>query len=190
MKIASLLFGWIVFTVFLAQRDEKEIQFKQLAIDEFATRYFTIPEKSFSNLLSLSIEGSFRQGSAVNSGQKFLSITVEQLSIAPSNNNNQTTTSSRLMSPDIWKIPIVQSDLIDVVAPVIKRKVFEIDTLSKKSENDLIRLKFQTNSNVGFALKLGYDVWPVDMHIGVLCAISVLILLYVLIIFEVRKVGV
>lgn len=136
---------------------------------------FVIPEQSFSSHLSLSIEGSFRQVSAVSSGQKFLSITVESFA------QNHTTV---LVSPDVWKIPIVNGDLIDVVAPVIKRKMFDVDSLMK-IDSGLLRLKFQTNSNVGFALKLGYDVWAVNMNVGVLCAMSVLILLYLLIIFEV-----
>lgn len=38
LKIGSFFLGWVFFTIILAQGDEKVIQYKQLAIDEFATR--------------------------------------------------------------------------------------------------------------------------------------------------------
>lgn len=50
-----------------------------------------------------------------------------------------------------------------------------------------LRIKFQTNSVEEFAIQLGYDMTPVDMNVGVLYGGAILILLYGLIIFEVRQ---
>lgn len=50
-----------------------------------------------------------------------------------------------------------------------------------------LRIKFQTNSVEEFALQLGYDMFPINMNVGVVYGGAILILLYGLIIFEVRN---
>lgn len=91
----------------------------------------------------------------------------------------------------IWKIPVSSRQVFDTITPITRRNVFDVSMLNndKLQSNDKygLRIKFQTNSVEEFALQLGYDMFPINMNVGVVYGGAILILLYGLIIFEVRN---
>lgn len=145
---------------------------------------FTIPKESIGSLLSLSIEGPLLGEKEKLASMNYLAISVES-TVSLFNRSVPDKTSK------IWKIPVSSRTLFDTITPTTRRNVFDVSMLSndKLQSNDKygLRIKFQTNSVEEFAIQLGYDMSPVNMNVGVIYGGAILILLYGLIIFEVRR---
>lgn len=91
----------------------------------------------------------------------------------------------------VWKIPVPSRSVFDTIAPTTRRNVFDVSMLNNdkllSSDKYGLRIKLQTNSVEEFAIQLGYDMSPININVGVIYGGAILILLYGLIIFEVRK---
>lgn len=86
----------------------------------------------------------------------------------------------------LWKIPIVNSTQIDDVSSIIKHHTFNIDQIVCENQQNL-RLQFKKNTLEGFTVRLGYDPTPVDIHVGVIYAAAILLIFYILLIYEVAN---
>lgn len=144
---------------------------------------FTIPKESIGSLLSLSVEGPLISEKEKWKSLNYLAISVES-TVLLFNRSVADKTSK------IWKIPVSSRTVFDTIIPTTRRNVFDVSMLNndKLQSNDKygLRIKFQTNSVEEFAIQLGYDMSPVNMNVGVVYGGGILILLYGLIIFEVR----
>lgn len=79
----------------------------------------------------------------------------------------------------IWKLPLIDAKDANVVFPTTRQKVFAI------SDQENVRLIMKTNLPDEFPFMLTYDVSPPNLNSGIIYGASILIILYILIIFEV-----
>lgn len=125
------------------------------------------------------IEGGFYSNGVYNGSTKFLSICLESF------NRN---TLKTVTLPIFWKLPLLPLVDFDGAQPISARKLSFDMTNLKETWNDTdseLRLKFESNSNMEFGIRIGYDLSPVNINYGVIYGITILIILYVLIISEV-----
>lgn len=83
-----------------------------------------------------------------------------------------------------WHIPIPDYIKLDETPSIIKRHSFNIDRSICHNQNAL-RIHLKKNTLKGLTVKLSYDPTPIDMHVGVVFAGMILLLFYVLLIYEV-----
>ncbi|KAJ6646536.1 P protein [Pseudolycoriella hygida] len=181
-KIVVLFFVWLLCTSVLVQGEEKIIKYKMISIPQQGVKYFTIPKESIGSLLSLSVEGPLLSEKEKSTSLNYLTVSIES-TVQIFNRSVADKTSKT------WKIPVASRMTFDTIAPTLRKNVFDVSTLNddklRSSEKYGLRIKFQTNSVEEFALHIGYDMSPMNMNVGVVYGGAILILFYVLIIFEV-----
>lgn len=133
--------------------------------------------------MSLSIEGPLLSEKEYNTSLNYLAVSIESTVLL----SNQSVADK---STGIWKIPVSSGTVFDTIIPTTRRNVFDVSALydDKLQSNDDygLRMKFETNSVDQLAINIGYDMSPINMYVGVVYGGAILILLYGLIIFEVR----
>lgn len=143
-----------------------------------------MPKDLIGSLLSLSIEGPLLSEKEKSTSLNYLAVTIE--TTAPVFNRSVADKSST-----VWKIPVSSRTVFDTIKPITRRNVFDVGMLNndKLQSNDKygLRIKFQTNSIEEFAIQFGYDMSPMNINVGVIYGGAILIILYGLIIFEVRQ---
>lgn len=91
---------------------------------------------------------------------------------------------SKNVISEIWNIPIVTGDQLDTASITTQKKEFHLNP--KYMENiKNINVKAWTNINQHMAINISYDGSPVNIKIGIIFAVVVLIILYILIIWEI-----
>lgn len=123
---------------------------------------FNIPESPIGNQLLIKLQGTFDK-SRKNVSINDLIVKVIQM--------NETV--------GIWKLPLIAASDVDIVQSITQQKMFIIT-----SEQN-IQLIMKTNLPDEFPFKLIYDVSPPNYNCGIIYAALILIILYILIIFEV-----
>lgn len=81
---------------------------------------------------------------------------------------------------DVWSLPLVEMAHIDIVKPTNQQKLFHL-------KNEHVHLSLRTNVPLEMPVKLSYDISPPNVNLGIIYAVSILIVLYGLIIFEVTR---
>lgn len=123
-----------------------------------------------SDRLTLILEGAFIAPNA-NHSKNYLSLFLQDAD-------------SKNMISDIWNVPIVSGDQLDTASITTHKKDFQLN--SKFMDRiQRINVKAWTNIDQDMAIKIGYDSSPVNIRIGIIFAVVVLIILYVLIIWEI-----
>lgn len=83
-----------------------------------------------------------------------------------------------------WNIPIADPDQVDYTALKMLRRTYSIDHNIYTSQKRL-KVLLQKNTPDGLTVNLHFDPTPVDIHVGAVCAGLVLLMFYVLIIYEI-----
>ncbi|KAK5638427.1 hypothetical protein RI129_012722 [Pyrocoelia pectoralis] len=86
----------------------------------------------------------------------------------------------------VWRVPLVTENLIGVVPEVRQKHEFKLANFTVDPyTNCILRVNMKTNLKTNLPLSLSYNVQPINMDDGIVYAALVLVLLYILIIFEV-----
>lgn len=83
-----------------------------------------------------------------------------------------------------WNIPIADPGQADYAPLKIFRRTFSIDYNIHKRQKRL-QILFKKNTFEGLTVNLHFDPTPVDIHVGAVCAGLVLLMFYVLVIYEI-----
>lgn len=129
-----------------------------------------LPELPNSDRLTIILEGAFISPNS-NHSKNYLSLFLQDAD-------------SKNVISDIWNIPIVTGDQLDTAPMTIQKKEFQLNSNFMENIKN-INVKAWTNIDQHMAIKLGYDSSPVNIKIGIIFAVVVIIILYVLIIWEI-----
>lgn len=134
-----------------------------------------MPSDYYGEQISLTLEGAFLQSPDDNQTKNFLSVSL-------SSDDNDLMHSNHIDS--VWRLPIPIAAYVDNTPIVSHRFSFRIDYNTYKHQKRLTIL-LQKNTVGGMTVRVNYDPTPVDMHVGVVFAIMILCMFYVLIIYEI-----
>lgn len=84
-----------------------------------------------------------------------------------------------------WSIPIADPQQVDNTSLKIFRRTYSIDRNICERQKPL-KVYLTKNTPEGMTVNLYFDATPVDVHVGAVCAGLVLLVFYVLIIYEVK----
>lgn len=79
---------------------------------------------------------------------------------------------------DVWSLPLVEVAQVDIARSTNQQKLFNV-------QKNPIQLRLKTNVPLEIPVKISYDISPPNVNVGIIYAVSILIVLYALIIFEV-----
>lgn len=69
-KIIILLVAWVMFTAFLMTHEEKELEYRQLAVPQNGTKQFILYEPPLNSRLAINLEGAFLSEHAGNTSSR------------------------------------------------------------------------------------------------------------------------
>ncbi|GAB0099741.1 P protein isoform X1 [Sergentomyia squamirostris] len=189
LKSGFLIICWFTFAVILMMKKEKILTTKTLSVPAMDAKSFEIRPMPENHVL-ITLEGAFMPKDNMNESLEFLFVALQLVTFATDSNDTITVGDAQLLENigDVWKIPLVNSRVIDRSPIVTKKHLFTVVSEHIAYENpDLgVRLKMWTgNLTDDFAVKLTYDVEPMNVEVGVIYAALIMVLLYVLIIWEI-----
>lgn len=88
VKIIILLVSWVLFTAFLMTHEEKELEYRQLAVPQDGAKQFILYEPPLNPRLAINLDGAFLSEHAGNNSNR-LFVRLKLLTF----NQNKTTTS-------------------------------------------------------------------------------------------------
>ncbi|XP_031624818.1 P protein-like [Contarinia nasturtii] len=169
-KVIFLLIVWLASVTFMTTEFEKKIHQKLLSIDDTRTKSYFLPNIYYGEQVTLAMEGPFLPD--INDSMH--QVTVKLMS------------GSRPidMIGNEWYIPIANPDDVDKATLKTIRRTYSIDHNIHKRQRRL-EVLLKKNTPEGITVNLHFDPTPVDVHVGAVCAGLVLLMFYVLIIYEI-----
>ncbi|XP_055303075.1 P protein-like [Sitodiplosis mosellana] len=169
-KVIFLFALWFCSMAFMTTEYEKKSHQKLLSIDDTQTKSYRLPKIYYGEQIILGLEGPFLQ----DTNDSMHQVTVRLMS------------GSRPidMIGYEWNIPIADPDQVDYTSLKTFRRTYSIDhniyTRQKRLE-----VLLRKNTPEGLTVNLHFNPTPVDIHVGAVCAGLVLLMFYVLIIYEI-----
>lgn len=169
-----------MFALILMMTNEKKSDHQSMSIPSNISKHMAINDKPSNERTIITVHGPvLAEEFNPDKHDNFLALQIEVLSNATHIGN----------AGDIWRIPIVSSDQYDTANNMQRQHTFHYGSVADRIDlegNDVgIRLKLRTNSDQDFPLKLNVDSKPINTDIGIILAAIILVLLYVLIIWEI-----
>ncbi|XP_055916985.1 P protein isoform X2 [Eupeodes corollae] len=199
-KIIILLVVWGLFTGFLMTTNEKVVERKLLSVPPAQIpKDFIVSNIPKGLRLGVTLDGAFAsEHSANNLTTNYLYVFVQLLYLGKEEiiTSNETTaliqeeleiTHTQNLS-EVWKLPLLDEELLDFAPEVRRSKVFTIDAArftKIHSEKAALRIRMKSDASRGIPLQFSYDDTPINKDIGVVYAALVLCGLYIMIIWEV-----
>lgn len=148
--------------------------FRSKCVLNYSFADYSLPNRYFKEQIALSVEGPFLK----NGNENHLEISLlSRRTVADVGG-------TEIGIGQTWRIPIANHNHVETIPTQHKRHVFSIDySIYRRQSNLIVALK--KNTPGALTVKLGYDPSPVEVHVGAICAALILLLLYVLIIYEV-----
>lgn len=173
---------WMLFALILMLTNEKEPFHKNMSIPANESKYLSIREKPTTERIIVTVQGPLLTED-YNSDRhlNYLALQMEVFAgVLPELVGD---------AGEVWRIPIASSDQFDSTKNIKKQHVFHFGSAADRvelSDDDVkIRLKLWTNSDKDFPMQLNVDSKPMNTDIGIILAAIILVLLYVLIIWEI-----
>ncbi|PNF30980.1 P protein [Cryptotermes secundus] len=192
-KMFALFMVWLVFTMVLITKREKENRMHQISIPEGEIRSYWLREHPTNRMLELALRGAFLPAYYANMSTNYLSVWIQLVEVAPGfqpvanlSAFNENSIISIMNISETWKIPTVSKELLDFVPDVVNRKVFSFKDFDVGLiPRSILRTEMKTNMDASFPLAVSFDVSPIDTNSGIVYAAIVLLGLYVLIVLEI-----
>lgn len=180
---------WFIFALLLVTMDEKETVSRSMAVPARQVRLYDIERKPIDERIILRILGPILHEEFNGTLHKnHLSVQMQVVRVS-ANADNESAASYVENAGDIWQLPIVPWNKYDNVTNLDKMHTFHLGPALEHVEitdpNVKIRIKMWTNSREDFPMKLEIDSAPMNTDAGVILAAIIIILLYVLIIWEI-----
>lgn len=207
VKIVILLVAWVLFTAFLMTHEEKELEYRQLAVPpQGGQKQFILYEPPLNPRLAINLEGAFLSEHSGNMSSR-LYVHLKLLTLnetlpptmlfADKKSDLAASNWSKLVQAYLpgqlenistqWRIPVADVDVMDTMPESTRRHVFHFDqvTLNKiKSRSAAFVVEFTSELNVSFPTNFAFDPSPIDTELGIILAACILLGLYVMIIWE------
>ncbi|KAL6431151.1 hypothetical protein ACFW04_007103 [Cataglyphis niger] len=181
-KLIALSCCWLLFTITLMFNGEKMETMHRFSIPNGQTSDYQIGESITSKLISVTIKGSLlplrKTELHANLSTHYLMIWLELLT------ENTSYIDSKNVS-DVWTLPLLPENLMDIFPEQRQEKTFEINVNSEALSRGVMFIKFRTNSESKHSFSLAYTLSPMSANAGIIYAAFILIGLYIMIIFEV-----
>uniref|UniRef100_A0A1B0CWZ6 Putative tyrosine transporter n=1 Tax=Lutzomyia longipalpis TaxID=7200 RepID=A0A1B0CWZ6_LUTLO len=189
LKSGFLIICWFTFAIILMMKKEKILTTKTLAVpanDFKGYEFRPMPE----NRVLVTMEGTFLPTEYSNETTEYLSVALQLVTFAADTNDTISVDEAQLLENigDVWRVPLVKPEDVDKAPMVTKKHHFTVVSEHIAYDNpDLgVRIKmWTTNFDQDFAVKVTYDVEPMNVEVGVIYAALIMVLLYVLIIWEI-----
>ncbi|PBC26070.1 P protein [Apis cerana cerana] len=190
-KLTILCLCWLIFSLILVIKSEKIESLHQISIPSGQIKsykmYGEIPRKYISIMLEGSLLPPVKPIEYANISDRYLMIWLELL-FNEDNKTNQFFNGYEEIKniSDIWVLPILPENLMDIFPGQRHQKIFNLKNMDKNAlEYGEISIKLKTNLESSFAISISYDLSPIDKDDGIVYAALILLGLYVLIIFEI-----
>lgn len=177
--------------------DEKELEHRQIAVlpsemrgrSLLSTRLsdsvlisfhfegFTLHETPHGPRIGIHLLGTFYENLDRNA-TNFLNVYLDLLDSAGLSEN----------VTEVYSIPIVDALQIDHADETVREIVFNIGNgafTRVKNDEAVVRVQMFTNIDRSLPLRFAFDPSPINESVSVICAAAILLLLYVLIIFDI-----
>ncbi|KAG7208414.1 hypothetical protein KM043_014646 [Ampulex compressa] len=192
-KLILLICCWMIFTMILMYKSEKVEMIHQISIPSNEVRNYRMHGHATSKQVSVTVEGSFLPAikSNINANSnlstRHLMIWLELMMNNGSSSEQFLTDNIYVKNvSEVWILPLLPENLMDVFPDQRHHKVFELENIDRDIlPRSIISMNFQTNLKSSFPLSIIYDLSSINTNDGIAYAAVVLVGLYVLIIFDV-----
>ncbi|XP_017792609.1 PREDICTED: P protein-like [Habropoda laboriosa] len=190
-KLVILCCCWLIFTLILMIKSEKIESMHQISIPTGQVKNYkmhgSITGKQISVILEGSLLPSVKYTKYTNTTDRYLLVWLELLVNQANNTNPLSFRSEQVQNiSDLWILPILPENLMDIFPGQRHQKTFELGYTDKEIlEQSMASINLKTNLESSFAVSISYDLSSIDKDDGIAYAAIVLFGLYVLIIFEV-----
>ncbi|KAG5316495.1 P protein, partial [Acromyrmex insinuator] len=192
IKLIILSCCWLLFTMILMFKNERIETMHQLSVSSRESTNYRINEHVTNTLISVTMKGPLlplrkhEQYLSANLSICYLMVWLQVLVDRKTNSRFSITDSKNLKNvSDVWILPVLPENLASIFPDQKHRKIFHIKADSKTLSQGIMFINLRTNSKSILSLSIGYDSSPINVDIGIPLAAVVLIILYILIIFEV-----
>ncbi|XP_074040202.1 P protein isoform X3 [Leptinotarsa decemlineata] len=188
-KIFILIVIWAVSCYALMENSEKVLNMYQISIPKDSVKSHVIYEEPRENKVQVMLRGALLPSYYEEMSREWMTVWVQLMVTREEPSRYIQIREFEVLSiqnvSEAWKVPIVPEKMIGQVPEVDHLKIidlneFEVDDASYK----MLRIQFKTNLNTNFPVSMGYNLHPIDVNDGIIYGALVLIMLYVLIIFE------
>ncbi|XP_074040196.1 P protein-like isoform X2 [Leptinotarsa decemlineata] len=188
-KIFILIVIWAVSCYALMENSEKVLNMYQISIPKDSVKSHVIYEEPRENKVQVMLRGALLPSYYEEMSREWMTVWVQLMVTREEPSRYTQIREFEVLSiqnvSEAWKVPIVPEKMIGQVPEVDHLKIidlneFEVDDASYK----MLRIQFKTNLNTNFPVSMGYNLHPIDVNDGIIYGALVLIMLYVLIIFE------
>nr|XP_023029385.1 P protein isoform X4 [Leptinotarsa decemlineata] len=171
------------------ENSEKVLNMYQISIPKDSVKSHVIYEQPRENKVQVMLRGALLPSYYEEMSREWMTVWVQLMVTREEPSRYTQIREFEVLSiqnvSEAWKVPIVPEKMIGQVPEVDHLKIidlneFEVDDASYK----MLRIQFKTNLNTNFPVSMGYNLHPIDVNDGIIYGALVLIMLYVLIIFE------
>ncbi|XP_074040146.1 P protein-like isoform X3 [Leptinotarsa decemlineata] len=171
------------------ENSEKVLNMYQISIPKDSVKSHVIYEEPRENKVQVMLRGALLPSYYEEMSREWMTVWVQLMVTREEPSRYIQIREFEVLSiqnvSEAWKVPIVPEKMIGQVPEVDHLKIidlneFEVDDASYK----MLRIQFKTNLNTNFPVSMGYNLHPIDVNDGIIYGALVLIMLYVLIIFE------
>ncbi|XP_011686106.1 PREDICTED: P protein [Wasmannia auropunctata] len=191
MKLIVLSFCWLLFTMIMMFKNEKPETMHQLSVSSRESQNYRINEHVTSKLINVTMEGPLlplvkNECLPANLSARYLDVRLQLLAGRKFNSNLSSADLDNLkIVSDVWTLPILPENLINIFPEQRHQRVFKINVDSKTLSHGIMFVNLRTNSKSNLSFSLAYDLSPINTDTGIPYAAVILISLYILIIFEI-----
>ncbi|XP_012270916.1 P protein [Orussus abietinus] len=186
VKLILLICCWLIFTIILMTKSEKVEVMRQMSVPSNQTRNYIFTEPLQSDLVSITLEGSFLPVNA-NLSKYTLTVWLELVDVEKNNGDGTSYERGRCLKniSEPWILHLLPEDLLNIFPNQRRHNVFHLEGLEENLPESVVAMNLRTNLLASFPVSVGYDVSPIDTKDGTVYGAIVLLGLYVLIVFEV-----
>lgn len=188
-KIGILLIIWVIFTLILMSTSEKEIHHRQIAITNDQNNGYILREHPYAARVGIHLKGAFidETNTTINALRVYLELLhIKQAPNFTNIDENEITHIENITTD--WVLMVADEDAFDTTSELTRKNVFTFsDAIVEKllQNKAMVRVKIQKNFERSMSVFLTYDPAPMDTSIGVIYAAVVLLMLYIMIVWEV-----
>ncbi|TGZ56788.1 P protein [Temnothorax longispinosus] len=190
LKLIVLSCCWLLFTMILMFKNERIETMHQLSVSRGEN--YRINEHVVNKLISVTMEGPLLPSAKnkhylpANISTHYLMIWLQLLVDGKTNSWSSSTDleNSKNVS-DVWILPVLPENLMNIFPDQRHQWTFQVNVDSETLSHGVMFIKLYTNSESSLSFSIAYNLSPINTDIGLPYAASILIGLYIMIIFEV-----
>ncbi|XP_032665122.1 P protein [Odontomachus brunneus] len=191
IKLTALLCCWLLFTIILMFKSEKIETMHQISIPSEKDINYEVYEHVTGKRIKLTVQGSLLPAvkNEQNLSTPHLMIWLEFLTRKNHCDGFFYCGSKEVKLQnvsDMWTLNVPPEHLMDVFLDQRHEKIFEIKGVDDETlSHSVMSINFRTDLKSSLPIYISYDLSSPNSNVGIICAVLVLVGLYILIIFEI-----